>query len=54
MTGSLWNALIAKSLQLIVGRTAQEYNLRKQRKGEFWEDRYYATAIESDENSFDA
>ena len=40
--------VIARSLQLIAGRTAQEYNRRKQRKGAFWEDRYHATAIESD------
>ena len=38
---------IARSLQLVAGRTAQEYNLRKGRKGAFWEDRYHATAIES-------
>ncbi|MFT6915340.1 MAG: putative transposase [Motiliproteus sp.] len=42
--------VIAKSLQLIAGRTAQEYNQRKQRKGAFWEDRYHATAISSDEH----
>jgi putative transposase len=41
---------IAKSLQLIAGRTAQEYNQRKQRKRAFWEDRYHATAIASDEH----
>jgi putative transposase len=40
----------AKSLQPIAGRTAQEYNLRKQRKGAFREDCYHATAIESDEH----
>jgi hypothetical protein len=39
-----------KSLQLIAGRTAQEYNQRKQRKRAFWEDRYHATAIASDEH----
>jgi putative transposase len=39
---------IARSLQLVAGRTAQEYNLRKGRKGAFWEDRYHATAIESE------
>jgi putative transposase len=32
--------VIAKSMQLIVGRTAQEYNQRKNRHGAFWEDRY--------------
>lgn len=37
-----------KSIQLIAGRTAQEFNQRKARKGTFWEDRYHATAIESD------
>jgi hypothetical protein len=37
---------IPKSLQLIAGRTGQEYNQRKNRKGAFWEDRYHATAIE--------
>ena len=39
---------IAQSMQLVAGRTAQEYNQRKNRKGAFWEDRYHATAIESD------
>jgi len=38
---------IARSLQLAAGRTAQEYNIRKDRKGAFWEDRYHATAVES-------
>jgi putative transposase len=41
---------IAKSLQLIAGRTAQEFNQRKERKGAFWEDRYHATAIDHDEH----
>jgi putative transposase len=39
---------IARALQLISGRTAQEYNRRKGRKGAFWEDRYFATAIGTD------
>lgn len=39
--------VIAQSVQLIAGRTAQEYNRRKARLGAFWEDRYHATAIES-------
>ena len=38
---------IADSLQLVSGRTAQEYNLRKRRHGAFWQDRYHATAVES-------
>ena len=33
---------------VIAGRTAQEYNLRKSRKGAFWEDRYHATAVDSE------
>jgi putative transposase len=41
---------IPKSLQLIAGRTAQEFNIRKNRKGAFWEDRYHATAVETDEH----
>jgi putative transposase len=41
---------IPKSIQLIAGRTGQEYNQRKKRKGAFWEDRYHATAVEGDEH----
>ncbi len=41
---------IPKSIQLLAGRTAQEYNQRKKRKGAFWEDRYHATAIETGEH----
>ncbi len=40
--------VIPKSIQLIAGRTGQEYNQRKNRKGAFWEDRYHATAVETD------
>ena len=39
--------VVSRSLQLIAGRTAQEFNLRKHRAGAFWEDRYHATAIEN-------
>ncbi|HYA43831.1 MAG TPA: transposase [Syntrophobacteraceae bacterium] len=39
--------IIPKSMQLISGRTAQEFNQRKKRKGAFWEDRYHAAAIET-------
>jgi len=39
--------VIPKSIQLIAGRNAQEYNQRKKRKGAFWEDRYHAVAVES-------
>jgi putative transposase len=40
--------VIPNSMQLIAGRTGQEFNQRKSRKGAFWEDRYHATAIETD------
>jgi putative transposase len=39
--------VIAQSMQLVAGRTAQEYNQRKKRQGAVWEDRYHATAIEA-------
>ena len=39
--------VIPNSIKLIAGRTGQEFNYRKNRKGAFWEDRYHATAIES-------
>lgn len=39
--------IIPKSVQLAAGRTAQEYNQRKRRKGAYWEDRYHATAVET-------
>lgn len=38
---------IPRALQLIAGRTGQEFNQRKKRQGAFWQDRYYAVAIES-------
>ena len=38
---------MSKVIQLVAGRSAQEYNVRKKRKGAFWEDRYHATAIEA-------
>ena len=41
---------IPKSIQLIAGRTGQEYNQRKKRKGAFWEDRYHATAVQSNKH----
>ncbi len=44
--------VIPSSIKLVAGRIGQEYNLRKKRKGAFWEDRYHATAIESEEHLF--
>ena len=40
--------VIPQSIKLIAGRIGQEFNLRKKRKGAFWEDRYHATAVETD------
>lgn len=40
---------IAASLQLIAGRTGQSFNQRKRRHGAFWEDRYHATAVGTEE-----
>ena len=39
--------VIPNSMQLVAGRTGQEYNQRKERRGAYWEDRYHATAVES-------
>jgi len=44
--------VIPNSIKLIAGRTGQEFNQRKKRKGAFWEDRYHATAIESGDHLF--
>ena len=41
---------IPRSIQLIAGRSGQEYNQRKNRQGAFWEDRYHATAIQTNEH----
>jgi len=41
---------ISASMQLVAGRVAQEFNQRKNRCGAFWEDRYHATAVQSDEH----
>ena len=39
---------IARSMQLVAAQTAQRYNKRTGRKGAFWEDRYHATAVQTD------
>ena len=44
--------VIPKSIKLIAGRTGQEYNQRKNRKGAFWDDRYHATAVEEGDHFF--
>lgn len=43
---------IPAAMRLVAGRTAQEYNRRKSRRGAFWEDRYHATAIQENEHLF--
>ncbi len=42
--------VIPESIKLLAGRTGQEYNMRKNRLGAFWHDRYHATAVESGEH----
>lgn len=44
--------VIPKSMQLVAGKTAQQYNYRKKRKGAYWEDRYHATAVDTGEHLF--
>jgi REP element-mobilizing transposase RayT len=44
--------VIPNSIKLIAGRTGQEFNQRKSRKGAYWEDRYHATAVESGDHFF--
>jgi putative transposase len=34
-------------MQFVEGRSAQQYNRRKKRKGAFWEDRYFCTMIQN-------
>ena len=44
--------VIPRSIKLVAGRTGQEYNQRKGRRGAFWEDRYHATAVEGGDHLF--
>jgi len=39
--------VIPNAMHLVAGRTGQEFNQRKDRRGAYWEDRYHATAVES-------
>ena len=43
-------SVIPRSVQLMGGRVAQEFNRRKGRGGAFWEDRYHATAVQTGEH----
>lgn len=38
---------ISRFMQFVEGRSAQQYNKRKKRKGAFWEDRYFCTMIQN-------
>jgi len=38
---------VAKSIQIVAGRTAQEFNQRKNRYGAFSKNRHHATAVDS-------
>jgi len=46
----LRQSIIPASMDLVSGRVAQEFNLRKKRSGAFWQDRYHATAVEDGEH----
>lgn len=39
---------IPPALQLVQSRIAQEYNLRRGRRGAFWQDRYHATLVDTE------
>jgi putative transposase len=45
----LGNGEIARSMQLIAGCTGRAYNVRKNRRGAFWEDFYQPTIVDTDE-----
>jgi putative transposase len=44
------NGEIPAAMQLIASRIAQEFNRRKNRRGAYWEDRYHATAVQTDQH----
>lgn len=44
------NSSISRGMQLIAGRVAQEYNQRTSRRGAFWQDCYFATAVATDDH----
>ncbi len=41
---------VPSAMRLVAGRTAQSYNKRKGRRGAFWEDRYHAVPIKTQEH----
>jgi REP-associated tyrosine transposase len=40
------SAAMAKTMHLVAGQTAQQFNRRKERLGAFWQDRYHSTAVD--------
>ena len=44
------NDTLPRAMRLVAGRTAQDYNRRKNRHGAFWEDRYHAVPIETQQH----
>ncbi len=44
------NETLPRAMGLVAGRTAQSYNRRKNRRGAFWEDRYHAVPITTQEH----
>ncbi|MBU1693863.1 MAG: transposase [Verrucomicrobia bacterium] len=40
-------AAVGRFMQLVEGSVAQQYNIRKERSGGFWSERYHATMIDS-------
>ena len=42
------NNVIPQSMKLIAASTSKGYNIRKKRSGSFWEDRYHATAVQTE------
>lgn len=46
-------SVIPQSIQLVAGRTAWEYNRRKNRSGAFWEGPYFGTAVQDDHHLYE-
>ncbi len=44
------NGEVARSMQLVAGCTGQAYNVRKGRRGAFWEDFYQSTVVDTDDH----
>ncbi len=44
------NETVPRAMKLVAGQTAKDYNRRKNRHGAFWEDRYHAVPIKTQEH----